>query len=171
MEYHRKQAKALVRAFRAGEANAVARAEAVLGERARERFGLSDAQHVVAREQGHRTWTALKRSEAPEQQVVETGLSYTEDEPIRVRVRRRGYRYMIDDGGAAAELAGRPPGWLKVAERVVDEFWLNVNRRGVVFVPAVEGGADRAWLVRRVAETSAALYAELLELRGQYDPA
>jgi hypothetical protein len=171
MEYHRKQAKALVRAFRAGEVEAVARAEAVLGERARERFGLSDAQHVVAREQGHRSWTALKRSEAPEEHIIDSGLSYTEDQPIRIRVRRRGHRYVIDDGGTAAELAGRPPGWLKVAERVVDEFWLNVNRRGVVFVPAVAGGVDRAWLVRRVAETSAALYAELLELRGQYDPA
>jgi hypothetical protein len=171
MEYHRKQAKALVRGFRAGEADAVARAEAVLGERARERFLLSDAQHVVAREQGHRSWTELKRSEAPEQQVLDTGLSYTEGEPVRIRVRRRGYRYDIDDMGTAVELAGRSPGWLEVAERVVAEFWLNINRRGVVFVGAVEGGADREWLVRRVAETSAAVYAELLELRGQYDPA
>lgn len=35
---------------------------------------------------------------------------------------------------------------------------------GVVFVPAVEGGIDRDCLARRVAETSVALYDELLEL-------
>jgi hypothetical protein len=48
LEHERKEAKRLVRAFRAGEPEAVHRAEAVLGARARERFGLSDAQHVVA---------------------------------------------------------------------------------------------------------------------------
>jgi hypothetical protein len=31
-----------------------------------------------------------------------------------------------------------PPGWLAVAERVVAEEGMNVNRAGVVFVPAVE---------------------------------
>ena len=39
MEYHRKQAKALVRAYRAGEREAVRRVEAILGDRARERPG------------------------------------------------------------------------------------------------------------------------------------
>ncbi len=34
----------------------------MLGERAR-RFLLSDAQHVVAREAGHRTWPELKQAE------------------------------------------------------------------------------------------------------------
>jgi hypothetical protein len=61
------------------------------------------------------------------------------------------------------ERAGRPPGWFSVAQRTVAEFDLNVNRRGVVFVPAVEGGVDRDWLARRVAEASAAVYAELVE--------
>ena len=55
MEYHRKQAKELVRAHRAGEREATRRAMAVLGSRASERFLLSDAQYVVAREQGFRT--------------------------------------------------------------------------------------------------------------------
>jgi hypothetical protein len=81
-----------------------------------------------------------------------------------VRIRRRGHRYVIDDDGAAVAKAGRPPGWLEVARRVADAYALNVNRRGVVFVSAVEGGVDRDWLVRRVAECSAAVYQELLEL-------
>jgi hypothetical protein len=38
-----------------------------------------------------------------------------------------------------------------------------VNRRGVVFVPAVEG-RDLAWLASRVAECSRAVYGALLEL-------
>ncbi|MDX6485229.1 MAG: hypothetical protein QOF43_382 [Gaiellaceae bacterium] len=60
LERYKKDAKALVRAHRAGDAEAVTRAEAVLGERARQRFQLSDAQHVVAVEHGYRTWPELK---------------------------------------------------------------------------------------------------------------
>ena len=40
---------------------------------------------------------------------------------------------------------------------------LNVNRRGVVFVPAVEGGLDLAWLAYRLTRCSYAVHAELLE--------
>jgi hypothetical protein len=156
MEYHRKQAKALVRAYRSGDAEAVARAESVLGERARERFLLSDAQHVIAREQGQRTWSELVRATEPGEAVL--------GDRDTVRVRKRGHRYVIDDDGAAVAKAGRPPGWLDVARQVVEAYDLNVNRRGVVFVPAVEGGVDLNWLVRRVAECSAAVYQELLEL-------
>ena len=46
---------------------------------------------------------------------------------------------------------------------VEKEHWLNVNRRGVVFVPAV-AGRDIAGLVARVAEASPTLYDALLEL-------
>ena len=60
LERYRKDAKALVRAHRAGETGALARAQAVLG--ARGRFRLSDAQHVVAVEHGYRTWPDLKRA-------------------------------------------------------------------------------------------------------------
>jgi hypothetical protein len=158
MEYHRKQAKALVRAHRSGEREAVARAERVLGERARERFLLSDAEHVVAREQGHRTWRDLARARELATIRVDLGAG---GEPVAVRVRKRGHRYTIDDDGAAVAKAGRPPGWLDLAEQA---YALNVNRHGVVFVPAVEGGVDRDWLVRRVAECSAAVYQELVEL-------
>jgi hypothetical protein len=164
MEYYRKQAKALVRGFRAGEREAVERAEAVLGERARARFRRSDAQHVVAREAGHRSWPELVRATDVDERTLEPGPAYDDAEPVIVRVRRRGHRYTIDDAGAAVARAGRPRGWLEVAGEVVEAFALNVNRRGVVFVPAVEGGVDRAWLAGRVADCSAAVYEALLEL-------
>jgi hypothetical protein len=164
MEYHRKQAKALVRGFHAGERRAVERAEAVLAERARQRFQLSDAQHVVAREAGYGTWRELVRATAVEEKTLEPGPAYRDSDPVIVRMRRRGHRYMLDDAGGALARAGRPPGWREVAERVVEDFALNVNRRGVVFVPAVEGGLDRTWLAGRVAACSAALYEMLLEL-------
>jgi hypothetical protein len=91
------------------------------------------------------------------------GGTYANGEPIVVHVRKRGHRYDISDRDAAVRTAGRPPGWLEVAERVVEEFALNVNRAGVVFVPAVEG-RDVAALAERVTETSRAVHAELLEL-------
>ena len=52
---------------------------------------------------------------------------------------------------------------MPVAERVVEQFGLNVNRPGRVFVTAPEG-RDLDRLVRQVAETSVAVYAALLEL-------
>jgi hypothetical protein len=99
-------------------------------------------------------------------ELVDTGGVYREGEPVRVRIRKRGSRYHIDDDGRAVSLARRPRGWLTVAEQVVEEDALNVNRRGVVFVIAGEG-RDVEALVRRVAERSVAVYEELLELRGE----
>jgi hypothetical protein len=163
VEQFRKQAKALVRAHRAGGADAVARARAVLGER--DRFVLADAQHVVAREQGHRTWADLKREEETRADwEVDTGLVYGAGEPVRVHVKRRLHRYLLDDRGAAARIAGRPLGWQEVAhEVVVGRFWLNVDRRGKVFVPAV-APASLEEITTRVGEASVALYAALLDL-------
>ena len=168
MEYHRKQAKALVRAYRDGELEALSRAEAVLGTRAKDRFLLSDAQHVVAREQGLRTWGELKRAREAgpawiegEDVVVPTDLSYGPGRPVEVTVRKRGWRFDISDAGRAVELAGRPEGWQDVAREVVGSFWLNVNRRGVVFVQSNEDRLE--WLMRRVAECSVALFEALLD--------
>ena len=93
-------------------------------------------------------------------------LTYVDGEPVRVSVRRRAHRVDIDDGGEGVERAGRPPGWLPVAEAVVERHNLNVNRRGVVFVPAVIG-RDIDQLARRVAEASYAVHAALLELTGE----
>ncbi len=101
--------------------------------------------------------------EAMIKQTMDTRLEYRPGEPVSVFVRRRDRRYLILDDGTAVALAGKPPGWFAVAAATVAEFDLNVNRAGVVFVPAVEGGADRAWLARRVAEASAAVHSDLLE--------
>jgi hypothetical protein len=191
LEHYRKQAKALVRAFRAGEREAVARAEAVLGDRAAERFLLSDAQHVIARELGHRSWPDLVVHAGADDDrlsairaaldaarsgwgelgdaVLDGRVEYRPGEAVGVRVRKRGRNYTIDDDGAAVAKAGRPRGWLDVARRVAEnEYWLNVNRRGVIFVPAFEhrGMGWLAWVVLRVADASLAVYQELLELEG-----
>ena len=110
LEHYRKEAKALVRAFREADGAALRRAEAVLGRRARKRFALSDAQYVIAVEHGYASWAELRRA------CEQTGLT---------------------DRSNAVRLAGKPRGWLDVAERVVEEFSLNVNRRGVVLVGTV----------------------------------
>ena len=168
MEYHRKQAKALVRTYRTDDPDAVRRAEAILGIRAQARFLLSDAQHVVAREAGFRTWQELRQAHESrpawidgDDVVVETDLRYGPDHPVAVVVRKRGWRFDISDGGRAVELASRPRNWREVAEQVADEYAINVNRRGVVFVQSNERRLDS--LITRVAECSVALYEELLD--------
>ncbi len=164
LEGSRREAKRLVRAFRAGDGTAAARAAAVLGARADDRFVLSDAQHVVAREQGHRSWAELRRAQ-PEERIVDTGLSYGPGEPVRIRIRRRGRRYQLDDLGDAVSLAGMSPGWLEAAGRAVEP--MNVSRKGVVFVPAVEGSfpdRDIAALASRLGESARAVYDALVEL-------
>jgi hypothetical protein len=60
LEYYRKQAKHLLRSYEAGEAAARDRAAEVLGNRAAERFLLSDAQFVLAQEHGFRTWAEFR---------------------------------------------------------------------------------------------------------------
>ena len=174
LEYYRKRAKALVRAHRSGDGEAHVRAARILGDSGR--FLLSDALHVVAREHGARSWPELKRtvertrggaglSSLPDggQVVVPFDLAYMGGERVQVLVRRRARRIDIGDRGAAVELAGRPAGWLAVAQAVVEHHDLNVNRRGVVFVPAVTG-RDVERLARRVAEASYAVHTALLEV-------
>ncbi|MFC4117968.1 ankyrin repeat domain-containing protein [Nonomuraea zeae] len=60
LEYYRKQAKHLHRAYARGDAAAGARVADVLGDRAAERFLLSDAQFVLAQEHGFRTWAEFR---------------------------------------------------------------------------------------------------------------
>ena len=96
--------------------------------------------------------------------MVDSGLVYSNGEPVVVRVRQRGRRVDIDDDGAAlarARAVGTTARWLDVARRVVAADDLNVNRRGVLFVPAVEG-RDIDELAARVARASRALESELL---------
>lgn len=174
VEHYRKQAKALVRAYRESDRTAVARAEAVLGSRARERFQLSDAQYVLAVEHGCGSWAELKRAcDRPRldalagvergEIVLRSDRRYTEGKPVEVFVKKRLHRYGIDDHGNAVRLAGKPPGWLELAGEVVEDFSLNVNRRGVVFVGTVYPRMLDE-LTARIAETSLAVYEALLEL-------
>jgi len=101
-------------------------------------------------------------------QLLETGLEYVPGQPVLVSMRKRGYRYDIDDRGEAVRLAGTPRGWLEAAKRVVLEYSLNVNRAGVVFVQGYEWRwRDLDELAQRIAATSVALHAELLELADE----
>jgi hypothetical protein len=93
------------------------------------------------------------------------GVDYVPGEPVEVFARKRGPRWDFGDCGRAVQLAGKPTGWLAAAERVVAEEGMNVNRAGVVFVPAFERpGRDLAALVLRLGDVSHAVHAELLEL-------
>ena len=142
---------------------------------------LSDAQHVVAREHGAASWAVFARGVRAAsggtaaalaaarsgwgergEATLDTGARYAPGRPVRVRVRKRGHRYHLDDGGGAVEAAGRPPGRRAVAERVAAAYSLNANREGVIFVPAGEG-RDLAALADQVAATSLALYDALLD--------
>jgi hypothetical protein len=167
VEYHRKAAKALVRAHKAGDAAARTRAETVLGTRAQARFLLSDALHVVAVEHGYRSWPELMRAAVDEERVDETidsGLEYLPGQPVLVRVVRRRPRITIGDGGRAIELAGRPSGWREVADRIADELIVNVSRSGTVGLPVSGCGPGFDEIVRRIAHASLVLYEEILDL-------
>lgn len=164
LEQARRRAKDLVRAARTGDPGALARMRPDRAPR------LADAQRAVAAELGFASWPALVRHAGaaagaadPAESVRETGRDYLPGRPVRVRVRRRGIRYAIDDLGAAVALAGRPPGWLAAAERTVAPLLWNVTRSGVVFVGAVEG-RDIDALVRRTGAASVAVLEALLEL-------
>ena len=160
LERYRKDAKALVRAYRASADGALARARIVLGERANERFQLSDAQHVVAVENGYRSWAELKRS-APT--LLTTALEYLPGDPVTLRITHRRLVSVSDQGGAVVR-AGRPPGWRTVAERLADELVVNVSRSGTVGLPVSRCGPGFDAIVERVAQASLAFYEELLEL-------
>lgn len=173
LEHYRKAAKRLLRALRAGEPEALGRAHEALGERARERFQLSDAQHVVAVEHGHRSWPqlkhALERAE-PEREaarraeaIVDTGLAYRPGEPVRLRVRRRERRITVSDAGAALALAGRPAGWRAVAAQLERALDVNVSGTGAVWLPVVSAGPPLPVVEQRIAAASLAFYQDLLD--------
>lgn len=149
-----------MRAYRAGDFEAHARARAVLGDRAAERFALSDAQYVVARESGYSAWRELL---AAQPRAVVTDLSYAPGDPVVLRVTRHRHLH-VDDGGGAVARAGTPLGWRAAAERLAGDLDVNVSRGGVVSLPVVAEGPGYAAIVRRIAAASVALYEELLEL-------
>lgn len=178
VEHHRKDAKRLVRAVRDGAVDARTRAVAVIGDQRATRFRLSDALHVIAHEQGYRSWPELKRAveERPSSMgpvpsdpdraeiTIDTGLEYRPGDPVRVRVIRRGSKTSVSDDGAAFARAGRPPAWRQAATRVEHEFIVNFSRGGAISLPVVPVGPPEDAVVRRIAEASRAFYQELLEL-------
>jgi hypothetical protein len=85
---------------------------------------------------------------------------------VQVTARTREGWVHFSDNARGVDVAGRPAGWLPVAQRVVRDLDLNVNRRGVVFVssPLSRPPAWRRSLERRVADASIAVYEALLEL-------
>jgi hypothetical protein len=93
-----------------------------------------------------------------DERVVETG-------GLPIVVRKRGHRYYLDDRGEAVARArslGAPDDWLRLAEEVVAPEGFNVNRRGVVFVSAVEG-RDLASLAVRLGDCAESVHAALLD--------
>jgi hypothetical protein len=112
VEHYRREAKALLRAARAGDADARSRAEEALGDRARERFVFADALHVVAVEHGFRSWPAFKRdcerrADGAVRPVGRIGAfpasRYAESADALLDAARRG------EGDAIARLRGRVP--------------------------------------------------------------
>ena len=178
----RRDARTLQRAVAKDDADARERARAALGSRADERFLLSDALHVVAREHGAVSWPALVADarrgpiragldeEADDDGVseidVETGLHFPDGAPVTIATRRRGRRLMLDDRGEAVRRSGRPRGWLDAAERAVEPSGMNIARRtGAVFVPGWDNGrSGLERLTNRLAQASLDVYEALLEL-------
>jgi hypothetical protein len=96
---------------------------------------------------------------------LEIGPAYAGGEAVAIVVRKRGHWYHLDDDGAAvakARALGARPDWLGTGSAIVAEEGFNVNRRGVVFVGAVEG-RDLAKLALRLGECAYAVHVALLE--------
>ena len=129
-----------------GDPGAVGRAEAVLGKRTEGAFpSCRDAQHVVAREAGsHLAGATGTRTSRPRNgSTVRTsssrrtsGIGQTSRSASSSEA-RVALRHL---GGGSRDRARRSSCWLgQVAARVVDEYAVNVNRSGVVFVQSNEG--------------------------------
>jgi len=109
--------------------------------------------------------SAIENLADGERLVIELGLPYREGEPCLVEVHRRGDRYDIEDGGRAAELAGRPEGWLAHARKLADVEGMNISRSGKIFVQGF-AGRDLASLAERIGQLSRETFGELLALDG-----
>jgi hypothetical protein len=170
LEHYRREAKWLVRAYRAGDDGVRARASAALGRH--QRFVLADAQLVLAREHGSRSWAEFRRrveasplDDLARQErgevVVDSGLAYGDGEPVPILVRKRLHRYTLSDQGRAIAKAGKPPGWREAAELAVEP--MNVDRQGVVFVPTV-AGPHLPRFIERLADASRAVHEAVIVL-------
>ncbi len=98
------------------------------------------------------------------EEAVTTGLAYRPGEPVRVTVTHRAQRTSVSDEGAAVQRAGKPTGWLALAERLERDRDVNITRQGVVWLPVVAAGPVEQAIVQRIAEASLALYQDLLEV-------
>jgi len=113
LEYYRKQAKHLLRSYEAGDSAARARAADVLGDRAAERFLLSDAQFVLAQEHGFRTWADF-RADIQSQRT-------TGDRPV-VRLWAAPGSYASWADGLLTELRRGDPGALQRLRAYVPRY-------------------------------------------------
>src|SRR5581483_7726404 len=98
--------------------------------------------------------------------VLDTGLTYDGITPVRVYVTKREWRYNVSDGGGAVAAARVDPKRVAFDDHITDGVWsVNISRKGVVFVPAVES-AGPEWLeklIELVADGSLTLYGALLD--------
>jgi Ankyrin repeats (many copies) len=105
LEYYRKQAKHLQHTYETGDAAAEARVADVLGDRAADRFLLSDAQFVLAQEHGFRTWAEFRAD-------IESR-SATEDRPVSRLMGIGPSHYASLADALLTELDGNDPGALR----------------------------------------------------------
>lgn len=113
LDRHRQEAKRLRRAFAAGDADAVRRVRAVLGEATPTEQGAAlqhaGALHVIARERGHTSWPRLKfaletaaMDRAQRAERLERALHFGQAWAVRARLAR-------DPSAATAPAGRRPP--------------------------------------------------------------
>jgi hypothetical protein len=114
LEYYRKQAKHLLRSYEAGDAAARDRAAEVLGDRAAERFLLSDAQFVLAQEHGFRTWAEF-RADIESQRT-------TGDRPVSRLWGRGSADYASQADSLLTELRRGDPGALRRLRTYVPRY-------------------------------------------------
>jgi hypothetical protein len=104
VEYHRKAAKDLLRAARAGQADAVGRLREALG-RLPAAPRLADAQRAIAREHGHASWPAFRRD--IERQAGEPERSVARIGPGTPERYEQGAEKLLRELACADEQAGR----------------------------------------------------------------
>jgi hypothetical protein len=108
LDWYRKEAKRLVRAYRARDAGTIDRVRG--GRGARERFALGDAQHLIAVEHGFASWADFKRwveEREPEPPVGRIGTTPVSTYEERAEELLDAFR--ASDQGAARRVAAHLP--------------------------------------------------------------